>query len=903
MIPKTFSKNFPMYRIFFWLSPINFRGKLFIFSFILSTLPVLLMEVITSSWLSKVTEKEVINKKQDMARLLVDNTNRFMLKGYQDIQILSRFAFLQNSQSEVKSREQIQGLLNNYLKIEKSYESIAVFDINGNLIVESKGQAVSNQQKEKYFQTVLKTNKPYISQPLETKSLDKGKIYLSAPVKDSKTDKTLYIIRITMPLQSLQNQLIMPENNQDEFYLIDSAGKVFLSNTGQNLGRNAKEEIPEWEKLQAGKDLTSEIVFNQKENSDELVTYVPWQKIEDLPNLEWKLVLSRDAATAFATSKELLLPVQIGTLSILLLIGTIAAIFAKSLMQPILTISAAVKQLSQGNLNTRLSVKGDDEISILVSDINQIADQLQESLQKQTAETEQLKSLTSILSLIHSCFNTKDLFNITVTEARKALSADRIIVYQLDAYGGGKVIAESVNNGLPVALKETVTDSLINTEVIKIYTKSRVFVSNNVKEAGFSPEHLKLMERLQVKANLVTPIFQDNHLFGFLMAHSCRKPHVWKPYEVNFLSELATQVGLALKCANLLDQTQKARQTAETASLTQNQQKEELQIQLLQLIDDIERAQRGDLTVRTEATDEAIGTLADFFNSIMNSLRQIVTSIKVATTQVSATIENHSGLISQVAVEVPLQAEKVNRTLHCVDEMTLAIEVMAKNAKEAAEVVRVASLNAETGGKAIDYTVENIWNLQKSIAEIEKKVKILGESLPHIFRVAKLMSQITLQTNLLAINAGIEARRGAQENQALSVIAKDVAVLAEQSTTASSEIEEILARIQLETNEAVKAIEWGNAQVVVGSQLVMNTKQSLSEIINVCHQIENLVQTIYTATVSQAKTSQEVGILIQEIAQVSEMTNNSFHQISSSLEKTLEISQQLQAGVSHFKLN
>jgi methyl-accepting chemotaxis protein len=169
--------------------------------------------------------------------------------------------------------------------------------------------------------------------------------------------------------------------------------------------------------------------------------------------------------------------------------------------------------------------------------------------------------------------------------------------------------------------------------------------------------------------------------------------------------------------------------------------------------------------------------------------------------------------------------------------------------------------------------------------------------------VLALINQIALQTNLLAINAGIEARRTDKENQGFVVVAKEIGELAARSAAATKEIEQIVETIQFETTQVVEAIELGTSQVVESTHMVEDTKQSLSRILEVSHQIGQLVASISVAAVSQTQTCQAVTDLMKEMAKVSQQASQSSYQISGSLQQTMAVAQQLQASVEVFKVD
>jgi twitching motility protein PilJ len=340
----------------------------------------------------------------------------------------------------------------------------------------------------------------------------------------------------------------------------------------------------------------------------------------------------------------------------------------------------------------------------------------------------------------------------------------------------------------------------------------------------------------------------------------------------------------------------------EELSASERLQKEQMQHQLMNLMMSIDGAADGDLTVRADVTTGEIGTVADFFNSIVESLRDIVTQVKTSATQVNAALGDNEQSIRLLADTALQQTAETTRTLDSVELMTHSIQAVAASARQAAAVTATAAATAEQGGRAMDSTVHNILSLRSTIGETAKKVKRLGESSQQISKVVSLINQIALQTNLLAINAGIEAARAGEQGQGFAVVAEEVGELAARSAAATREIEHIVENIQRETSEVVEAMEQGTAQVVEGTQLVENAKLSLGEMLEVSQQIDHLVRSISEATVSQVATSESITHLMQDIAQVSAQTSTSSLQVSDALRRTVAISQELQTSVETFKV-
>ena len=524
-------------------------------------------------------------------------------------------------------------------------------------------------------------------------------------------------------------------------------------------------------------------------------------------------------------------------------------------------------------------------------------------LEQKEVETHRAQQLNDIISGIRDALTVEEIYQTAITGIREAMKTDRAVIYLFDERWQGTIVAESVGMGWPKALGANIADPCFADKYVEKYLQGRVKAVENIYQAGLSDCYMGQLEPFKVKANLVAPILAYNKLHGLLVTHQCSGARAWQESEITFFKQVATQVGLALDRVDFLVQIEQSRQKAESLADVQRQQKETLQHQLLELLSDVEGAAQGDLTVRADVTTGEIGTVADFFNAVIESLREIVTKVKIAATQVNTSLGENEGAIRHLSEEALKQAEDTTRTLDSVQEMTRSIQQVAENARQAAVVARTASTTAEAGGIAIDRSVRNIFTLRETVAETAKKVKRLGESSQKISKVASLIDQIALQTNLLAINAGIEAARAGEEGQGFAVVAEEVGELAARSAAATREIEDIVHNIQKETTEVVEAMELGTSQVVEGTNLVEDAKQSLHKILDVSRQIDHLVQSISTATVSQAETSQAVTELMKEIARVSERTSNSTRQVSGSLKETVEIAQELQASVGTFKVD
>ena len=516
--------------------------------------------------------------------------------------------------------------------------------------------------------------------------------------------------------------------------------------------------------------------------------------------------------------------------------------------------------------------------------------------QSRPMETKRMQLLADFTSDVRQSLKEKDIFNPPLEEVRNTLEADRVFIYRFNPDGKTGEITAQANSPEVTSVWTEKISNLFQEENFHGYKSGSLWVVHDVYEDNLTPAHSQLLESLQIKASIVAPILSGDRLVGLLCVHQCSDSRDWQQSEFYFLKQLAVQIGFALDQARLVAQLN-------VVSQQQQQQAESLQCQLISLVNDVEGVVKGDLTVRADVTEGEIGTVADFFNAVIESLRGIVSQVKVATTQVNDSLGEDEGAIRELAGVAFKQAQETTRTLDLIEQITHSIQGVAAIACHAAEVARTASATAQSSGEAMAHTVQKIMKLQETVVETANKVKHLGESSQQVSKVVSLINQIALQTNLLAVNAGIESARAGEERHSFGVVAKEVGELAVRCAAATQEIEEIVENILVETTQVVEAMELGMSEVVEGTDLVEDTKQSLARILEVSHQIEQLVASISIATVSQVKTSQEVTNLMKNMAEVSERTSKYSEQISSSLQQTVVVAQQLQASVEVFKVD
>ncbi|MCU0534691.1 MAG: methyl-accepting chemotaxis protein, partial [Hydrococcus sp. Prado102] len=509
-------------------------------------------------------------------------------------------------------------------------------------------------------------------------------------------------------------------------------------------------------------------------------------------------------------------------------------------------------------------------------------------IEKTRATAERAQVLKDITLKMSQATESAAIFNTAVTEIRGAIKSDRAIVYQFDRNWKGTVIAESVAAGFPKALGAEITDPCFADNYVEKYKKGRVQATADIYNAGLTQCHLKQLEPFSVKANLVAPILRGDDLLGLLIAHQCSAPRNWESGEIDFFAQLATQVGLALERATLLE--------------GQRQEKEKLQRRALELLQQVDPISQGDLTIRASVTDDEIGTIADSYNSTVESLRKIVSQVKTSAQQMTATTGQNEVSVRSLSQEAVRQAQEITDALDRIQIMSKSIREVTTSAKQAEIAVQQAAQTVQAGDSAMNRTVDGILAIRETVVETSEKVKRLGESTQKISKVVNLIGRFAAQTHMLALKASIEAARAGDEGQGFAVIADEVRSLAAQSAEATAEISNLVTSIQSETNEVAAAMQSGTERVATGTKLVEETRQNLTQIAQVSDQINLLVKTIAKAAAEQSQASETVSRTMNEVAAISTKTSTEATQVSNSFKELLTVAQTLQKSVGQFKV-
>jgi twitching motility protein PilJ len=722
---------------------LNLQTKATLLAIALGTLPVITIGGI-AYWVANKTLTDKIAETQAAAAIgLADKTNRFIFERYGDVQAVANLPILRNRrvQQVVPVQERAQ-VLKNFASFYGVYTNIVAFDLKGDVIVQAGNQSLENPRTQNYFQQVVTTNKPIFTQPEVISATGETVMYFAAPLRDSVTNEIVGVVRTEMPTRYIDDVIRNYGSNDPEYHLVDANGIIFLAKEKAQIRRELVKDLPGIDKIQAKGEVGTGIFIDQIDQAKQLVAYAPFEPLgKDLPNLHWSAVIAIDTKVAFALQQQLLTTIAIGTALTAAFVSLLAIYLVNRVTHPIQQAAVAVEKIGQGNLTTRLTVVGEDEIALLGSNINLMATQIENLVEEQKAEAERIE------------------------QAR-----------------------------------------------------------------------------------------------------------------------------------------QEARQEADARAQEQQQAKEFLQKRALDLLLEVDPVNRGDLTIRATVTSDEIGTIADSYNAIIRSLRQIVEQVKSASQSVAETASNNESAVTSLSTDANAQMQAITEALQQIQDMVQLIQGVAKRAQQAESEVQVAAQAIQSGDEAMNRTVHGISTIRETVAETAKKVKRLGDASQKISKAVNLIGDFAAQTNLLALNAAIEAARAGEEGRGFAVVAEEVRSLAQQSAAATAEIEQLVEEIQSQTNEVVTAMEAGTEQVVVGTKLVEESRQKLSQITTVSQHINHLVKEISEATATQTETSQSVSQAMKQVSAIASGTSKQSEDLADSFANLLQVAQNLQVSIAQFKV-
>ncbi|MBB4130594.1 methyl-accepting chemotaxis protein [Xanthomonas sp. 3075] len=372
-------------------------------------------------------------------------------------------------------------------------------------------------------------------------------------------------------------------------------------------------------------------------------------------------------------------------------------------------------------------------------------------------------------------------------------------------------------------------------------------------------------------------------------------PNFWLGV-VSGLVALLAIIGFVWSSVRVRSREQDVRYQAQVEFNSRNQQA------IMRLLDEISSLGEGDLTVKASVTEDMTGAIADAINYAVDELRHLVTTINDTSAKVAVSTQETQATAMQLADAAGQQANQITTASERISEIAASIEQVSRNSTESAEVAQRSVVIAAEGAGVVRETIQGMDQIRDQIQETSKRIKRLGESSQEIGSIVELINDISEQTNILALNAAVQAASAGEAGRGFAVVADEVQRLAERTSGATRRIEGLVQTIQADTNEAVSSMEQTTSEVVSGARLAEDAGTALTEIERVSNALNNLIKNISIAAHQQSAAATDITQTMGVIREITSQTSQGAEQTAESIGNLAQLAADLRRSVADFKL-
>ncbi len=869
------------------------RVKAMLAAIAIGVIPVAAIGTIAYNIAKKSVTQQISQAQLDRTQFLATRFTLFLAERVKEAEVLaSEQIFTNPNLSRVATTNQKKAALNSFKDQIGFYDSIVYLDLEGNPLFQSRSNRPlrTNYSDRPHFQQAIATRQTAIEGPGLSEPFGQLRVEFAVPVKHAWTDRVIGVMRFQIPGEQMNPLFTAYVANNEQWHLIDSQGLIFASSRENWLNQPIKKYYPDLAQLHQTRQTAVGIYAHPKlEQEQQLVSYAPGgMKSPNYNNLGAALAIDTDIA--FAPLEQLWWTFLAGTLATALLAGAVAAYLANRITHPLKQLNKAVSRLSLGQLDTRVPVSKTDEISMLGSKINHMAEQLHHLIRRQK-EISKTSELITAISQAASLRELQPPLNRFLADVRTAIKADRLVYFQFDKQWQGAVIAESVAQGCPRIIGVEFDDPCFTQSYIAEYQRGKIQAITDIYEANLSECYVQELAPYDVIASLVVPVIADRlsdeqgvKLVGLLIAHQCSESRVWQQAEVEKLQQTSYQLSTILRGYISLQR--------------ECQKRLDLQTDVRQLLNQIRHLAAGDLTVTATTDNEALKEIANFFKAIANNLRQTIAQIQVDAQQIDRNLAENQANYGQLQDELTAQAHRLIVAFSFMEQITNSIQEVAESTGIAAQTVNLATAKAESGQANLNMAMENIAQLKEIMRDATDKIKQIENSFREMSRVIAVVRKLNLRISILNRNL---KERSPQEQQLRAIIQEEKGSI-QQSVMATNELGKISETIKSRLVEVLRDLEVGTAKIIDGNRLTAETNKNLQQVTMATQDTQKLLQSIVNATSGQIESGQKVTELRHSIDLSTGRISNMSDRNIASLNETVSNMEDLQTLTDSFKI-
>jgi twitching motility protein PilJ len=855
------------------------RAKVIALATIFGVLPVLVVGSVAYRFADNAITKQISSEKIAEAEQLSNQLSRFLQDQLANVQTVARVSG--NAIAQVKThhskdsfeqqattKEELEEQLTAFVRDYSMFSHFGIYDLQGQEIVRARSSTKeSNQKNLPYFQQALNTGLPAISEPIITNSADHTfSIYMASPVKQ-REGRTIAIVVAKIPAQFVGSTILgtIGLHKGSGYNIVNSSGQFFQNLNASDrsaLGSKIAEEVPRFQQVDAHRKSIAWVDKTKKGKVLQAYAPMKFTPIRKKGELNWSIVTSTDTAIAFAAQKQLLHTIALGTLLTAVVATALAAILAHKAVRPLLVATAAVKKLSQGELDTRIETQGNDELAVLGANINQMAERIQSLLLTQSQNTEQLVHQNQMLTNLARCDgllegNTRSAARAFTQGTAETLAVARASLWLYNSNRDGIVCIDlyesnSGQHSEGIELKAVDFPAYFNA-----LEMDRPIVADNAHTDPATQEFwASYLTPLGINSILNAPIRSGGKIVGIVCCEHVGTPRQWQAAEVSFVSSVANLMSLALD-SDLLQQ------------------------EVGHLLEVVSNVEDGDLTIRAAVSDRTTGLVADTFNRLLEQLSQVLTQVLSTARALSA----GSTAMGEVAKTVSTNAQDQAQEVAQVQKLTQQVEHSVQGSTLAVNLANQSLLNFQSavdqGQGALSTMTQGIDVLQQGTNRIVQQMKALGEFLGLADQFVQDQSQIASLTQVLALNATLVAARASEQRdprkflavvREFEAIASQVSNLAQQTNDGlaslqqrTDQIHSVVSAIDLEVQSLGGLVTGFTTGVEQSNHVFGNLKTTTGQVVQAGEAVAQSNQEIFNAAQSTAKA-------IHEIAQLADRT-------------------------------
>lgn len=895
ILPPASSIPPPSKPLFKKTSGLSLRSKVILSAIALSVIPVGLIGMVAYKVTASHVARQINLAELNRTRHLSDMVGKYIKNQAKTAETLASSPIFTNPNViDTVTLSQKQEALATFQAQTGVYDRIVYLDIQGNPQFQSLSDDSmrNNYSDRQIFQRAIAMKQTSMSELIISPTTGEGIIEYAVPVKNAWTAEVIGVMYFQMPRDKLTPLFTSYVTSEEKWHLINSQGIFFASAINNLKNQPIADYYPQLKKAHDSKKVVAFQALSPKiSEREQIIDYVPVNLGKINPQLNLGTVIALDTDIAFAPLKPLGLIFFGGTIGTAILVGSIAGFLANRIIQPLLKLTAAVGQLSQGKLDTRIELQGQDELALLGNQIDDMAEQLNIFMERQQS----IAKTSELMAQMSQSRSTRELqlpFSLFLAEVRRLIKADRVIFYQFDPQWWGTVIAESVSEGFPRTLGVEFDDPCFAQEYVRKYQRGRIQAVEDIYQANLTDCHLQQLEPYGVKASLVLPVIlegrtnlEPERLIGLLIAHQCSNTRVWQQSDVDYLQQVAYQLAMVLR--------------GYIQYKDENLQKVSMQQDFAQILNTMKQMSEGDLTVDLSSRVAQTTDITQSFDNLLSNIRQTITKIKIPSQEINSQLNGSKKDVADIREQLRQQANQLVLIFTFMEQIGQGIQEIAAKIELTSQTVNSVATDIEAEKANCVQEISSMAQLQNTLRNNIDKVSNLRSASQKMTRVITSIKKINLRASLLASKL---SKRIPQVEDSTFGLKEEIESI-QQSIAATKELENVVLGIEQEISQVFQDYEVSANQLSQENYLVTHGKSNMDQIFKTTKNIQQHLFSLINMTNIQIQTTQKISTLQDELDETNQSLSVLGDRASNSLDTTSITARDLENFTYFFKLD